>query len=273
MFHEYIISLYYKNMQIINPILLKDRSIIKVSGKDNFNFLQSIVTADLNILNSNNSVGSCILTPQGRILFDFMISQNNHDKSFVIDCFAEEVGELIKKLNLYKLRSEVDIYEDKKQKVFICSKDNKKSLIDLRHKDLPSRLLDDSNHDYEEKLAQEYKEFRIKLCVFEGPKEIVRESSLPLDYWMDKTNNISFSKGCFIGQEVNARIFHRNKIKKRVISIKSSEIEDDKIFRENFKFLFHSKNMSVYFVPVDFIENNIFNSKTHDNKFKINIYN
>ena len=260
-------------MQIINPILIKDRAVIKVSGKDSFNFLQSIVTADLNIISSSKSVGSCILTPQGRILFDFMISQNSYDNdtTYLIDCFSDEVDELIAKLNVYKLRSAVNVTKDNK-KVFICPKGYKKSLIDLRHKNLPSRLLDSSNYSYDENLIEEYQELRMKLCVFEGPIEIPRGVSLPLDFWMDKTKNISFSKGCFIGQEVNARIFHRNKIKKRIISIKSSEI-DDKNFIDNSKFLFETSNLSVFFVPFDYLENYISEKGKTYEQFNIYTYN
>ena len=101
----------------------------------------------------------------------------------------------------------------------------------------------------------EYLKSRLKLCISEGPKEIPRGEALPLDFWMDKTNQVSFNKGCFIGQEVTARVFHRNKIRRRLIVVEFNEIDfDNQNLPKNFKFINKIGAYLLLLAPIDFIK-------------------
>ena len=96
---------------------------------------------------------------------------------------------------------------------------------------------------------------RLDLCVAEGPSEITRGEALPLDYWMDKTSHVSFNKGCFIGQEVTARVYHRNKIRRRLISINNQKIklEPSKITDKSLRFINQIGEIVLLLAPVDLI--------------------
>ena len=101
----------------------------------------------------------------------------------------------------------------------------------------------------------EFNKKRLDLCVAEGPREITRGEALPLDYWMDKTSHVSFNKGCFIGQEVTARVYHRNKIRRRLITINKQKIklEPSKITDKSLRFINQIGEIVLLLAPVDLI--------------------
>ena len=107
-----------------------------------------------------------------------------------------------------------------------------------------------------------YKQNRLKLCVAEGPEEIPRGEALPLDFWMDKTTQVSFNKGCFIGQEVTARVYHRNKIRRRLIVIESRKIiaSEVELPGKGFKYICQNKDMVLLLAPLELIETFEFNN-------------
>ena len=110
-------------MDIQSEIILNNRSVIEVYGEETFDFLQSIVTGDLSSLLKGASVAACLLSPQGRVLFDFILHKNfkiQNDLSVFIDCEKDETEEIIRKLNLYRLRSKVYIKKLIDFKVCLC---------------------------------------------------------------------------------------------------------------------------------------------------------
>ena len=231
-------------------IYLKNRRIIRISGPASINFLNNILTSDMSKLKSNEIMPSALLTPQGRILFDLLLSieqinKINDSKSIFIECDVSQVDGLFSKLNMYNLRKEVNI-EKKKYNVFVIDNiiDNIASLEDKRFVNLSIRRIYDnsileenlSNYDYNENLNW-YELYRYKYCIPEGPKEIISGVSLPLEINLDLLKGISFEKGCFIGQEVNARIKWRGLVKKKYVpielinydeSIKEINLNDEK---------------------------------------------
>ncbi|MDA9289156.1 hypothetical protein N9Q07_01535, partial [Alphaproteobacteria bacterium] len=213
-------------------LYLKNRRVIKVSGSTGINFLNNILTSDMLKLKPNEIMPSALLTPQGRILFDLLLSieqinKTNDFKSVFIECDASQVDDLFSRINMYNLRKEVNI-EKTKHKVFVV--DNIKNSIarleDKRFVNLSlGRIYDDyileedlSNYDCHENLNW-YELYRYKNCIPEGPKEIISGVSLPLEINLDLLEGISFEKGCFIGQEVNARIKWKGLVKKKYVSI------------------------------------------------------
>ena len=106
--------------------ILSDRSVFKIRGEESFNFLQSVVTADISPLKKGKAVASCLLSAQGRVLYDFLLypELNQTDFSCFVDCHHSEKFELIKKLTMYKLRSKVVINDNDKLCILVNLKKN-----------------------------------------------------------------------------------------------------------------------------------------------------
>ena len=127
---------------------------------------------------------------------------------------------------------------------------------DPRHSKLPFRVVREKEAiDFDFLVDSDFYKKRLDLCVAEGPSEITRGEALPLDYWMDKTSHVSFNKGCFIGQEVTARVYHRNKIRRRLISINNQKIKLDpsKITDKSLRFINQIGEIVLLLAPVDLI--------------------
>ncbi len=210
-------------------IYLSYRRILKISGPNQVNFLNNILTSDISKLNQKEIVPSALLTPQGRILFDLLISleqtqKTNDIPSILIECDITQIDDLLKKLKMYNLRNEVNI-EKTKHKVFVTiDPDNTNNILfDKRFFDICvgriyeiKKLKYDLNND---NALNSYHLLRYKCCVPEGPIEVISNVSLPLEINLDLLGGINFEKGCFIGQEVNARIKWRGLVKKKYVPI------------------------------------------------------
>ena len=238
--------------------ILSDRSVFKISGEDSFDFLQSVVTADISPLKEKRAVATCLLNAQGRVLYDFLLypNFNNSEFSCLVDCHNSEKTELMKRLNVYKLRSKVVLSDSENSSVFTCDKKKEGFFSDPRHSKLPFRVAREKEAiDCDFLVDCDFYKKRLDLCVAEGPSEITRGEALPLDYWMDKTSHVSFNKGCFIGQEVTARVYHRNKIRRRLISINNQKIklEPSKIRDKSLRFINQIGEIVLLLAPVDLI--------------------
>ena len=238
--------------------ILSERSVFKISGEDSFDFLQSVVTADISPLKEERAVATCLLSAQGRVLFDFLLYPdfNNLEFSCLVDCHNSEKTELIKRLNMYKLRSKVVLSDSENFSVFICDEKKEGFFSDPRHSKLPFRVVREKETiDFDFLVDSDFYKKRLDLCVAEGPSEITRGEALPLDYWMDKTSHVSFNKGCFIGQEVTARVYHRKKIRRRLISINNQKIklEPSKITDKSLRFINQIGEIVLLLAPIDLI--------------------
>ena len=238
--------------------ILSERSVFKISGEDSFDFLQSVVTADISPLKEERAVATCLLSAQGRVLFDFLLYPdfNNLEFSYLVDCHNSEKTELIKRLNMYKLRSKVVLSDSENLSVFICDEKKEGFFSDPRHSKLPFRVVREKETiDFDFLVDSDFYKKRLDLCVAEGPSEITRGEALPLDYWMDKTSHVSFNKGCFIGQEVTARVYHRNKIRRRLISINNQKIklEPSKITDKSLRFINQIGEVVLLLAPIELI--------------------
>jgi folate-binding protein YgfZ len=215
-------------------IFLNNRTVLKISGSNYLNFLNNILTSDMTKLKSKEITPSALLTPQGRILFDMLISlgplEKINDLGYVfIECEVTQADDLFKKINMYNLRKEV-IVEKTRHKVSVTNnpKNYPSSLIDKRFFEISiGRIYSTSkveSIDLEfQSINQEkqnwYDSLRYIHCIPEGPKEIISNVSLPLEINLDLLGGISFEKGCFIGQEVNARVKWKGLVKKKYIPI------------------------------------------------------
>ena len=231
-------------------LYLENRKVLRVSGLNCVDFLNNILTNDFSKLIPFETRPSALLSPQGKVLYDILVSldfpKNSEDKSILIeyDLFCED--ELIKKLNMYNLRKEVKIEKTNYYvHVSINPKCSENSLRDKRfsntnininriyHKNKPVNFI---NKCY---TSNWYNLIRYKNCIPEGTKEIEINTTLPMEINLDLLGGISFEKGCFIGQEVNARIKYKGLVKRKYVPI-------------------HFKNTNFSFSNLDKINNKIF---------------
>ena len=202
---------------------LKNRGKIIISGTDNRTFLQSLITNDIELLNSQPCVYSCLLTPQGKFLYDFFITQDN-DGALHIDCEGgERTKELGKLLNMYKLRANanIEIIEDSPVYAVINSSDH--GYQDPRSPDIGYRAY--TKPDLPEKDFAHWDALRISLCIPDGSRDMIEGKSTLLECNIDKLNGLSYDKGCYIGQELTARMHYRGLAKKHLQTVTAKDLE------------------------------------------------
>jgi len=185
---------------------LADRAVIRLSGEDVRGFLQGLVTQDVaGVL----PVWAGLLTPQGKCLFDFLVWADGDD--LLLDCEAEAADDLIKRLSLYRLRRPIKIEQDDSIAVQ-WSLGGQRGVFDPRHPKLGRRWLGPASDP-----ATGWLEHRLRLGVCEDRAEL--GDLLWLECNAAELNGVSFSKGCFVGQENTARMNWRQKINRRLVVV------------------------------------------------------
>jgi folate-binding protein YgfZ len=183
---------------------LTDRAVVRLSGEDVRDFLQGLVTNDMA---GPLPVWAGLLTPQGKCLFDFLVWEDGED--LLLDCGADAAGDLIKRLAIYRLRRPITIASDPS----LCahwSKDGSDGVPDPRLPELGRRWLASPGEP-----ATGWREHRLRLGVTEGRAEL--GDILWLECNAAELNGVSFSKGCFIGQENTARMNWRSRVNRRLV--------------------------------------------------------
>ena len=229
--------------------ILKDRRIISISGKDTKEFLQNIITNDINIVDKDNSIFSGIFTPQGKYLYEFFVIKS--DNGYFLDCSEDFADELKFFLEKYKLNLDIQINDiSNKYVVGIISNEKfeelKKELNkstqtfiyrsshffeDPRSKKLGSRILSNL-----EKLYLTIKKLSLKIEENKYYFNLAHEVGIPIKKLKKLQNNlfgleanfeefsaIDFKKGCYIGQENTARMKLKNKLRKKLLPLISQE--------------------------------------------------
>ena len=192
-----------------------DRTVLCVSGPDAKSFLQNLVTNDVTKLNSN-IIYSALLNPQGKLVADFFLVDSGQD--ILIDVNSTVSETLLKLLNLYKLRAEVSIEKtDLKVSTGINNKPHK-GLEDPRHPKMGWRCYVDQ--DLSEKNI-DWEKLRIENLIPEFAKELSSDSYI-LEYGFEKLNGVDFKKGCYVGQEVTARMKHKTKLRKGLAIVQTT---------------------------------------------------
>lgn len=195
---------------------LPNRSAIIISGSDRFSFLQGLVTNNVEMVKDGRLVYSCLLSPQGKFLFDFFIREEND--AVILDCEGGERAEaLLKKLRLYKLHAEVMLTLEP-ENVYAAWDGVCDGYKDPRHPDLGYRLYK-APQEGQEAPFEEWDLQRIKLCIPDGSRDMVVERSTMLESRIDKLGGIDFKKGCYIGQELTARMHYRGLAKKHLYAV------------------------------------------------------
>ena len=191
---------------IMAATTLADRAILRLSGDDVRDFLQGLVTNDVM---GSLPVWAALLTPQGKCMFDFLVWSEGDD--LLLDCEAAVSGELAKRLTMYRLRREILIERDDKLAVHWSTR-SEDGVSDPRLALLGRRWLAPSDEP-----ATGWLEHRLRLGVCEGHAELA--DLLWLECNAAELNGVSFTKGCFVGQENTARMNWRQKINRRLFVV------------------------------------------------------
>jgi len=223
-------------MAIDTYVNLEDRAVIDVSGDDALSFLQGLITNDMDHVNETQAIYAALLTPQGRFLHDFFIIE--YLGRFLIDIDAQHAAAFIKRLSLYKLRARVEVSDitalwtvyaiiaDNKQIRIPKTKSNGPIFKDPRHAKLGYRSIAPRGSTFlsgtKEISGLEYESLCVSLCIPRTGRELIPEKSFPLDYGFEELNGVDFKKGCYVGQEVIARMKHRGLAKRRLFLIETS---------------------------------------------------
>jgi folate-binding protein YgfZ len=185
---------------------LTDRAVIRLSGEDVRGFLQGLVTQDVA---GPLPVWAGLLSPQGKCLFDFLVWADGDD--LLLDCEAEAAGDVIKRLSIYRLRRPIAIARDESLAAH-WSAESIDGVADPRLAALGRRWLAPIGEP-----ASGWLEHRLRLGVCEGRMEL--GDLLWLECNAAELNGVSFSKGCFVGQENTARMNWRQKVNRRLVVV------------------------------------------------------
>ncbi|HEY0165108.1 MAG TPA: folate-binding protein [Sphingomicrobium sp.] len=188
---------------------LTDRAIVRLSGDGVRDFLQGLVTSDVE---GELPVWAGLLTPQGKCLFDFLVWADGAD--LLLDCEAEAADDLIKRLSMYRLRRPITIARDDNLAVH-WSGDGDAGTVDPRLAQLGRRWLGPA-----EARAAGWLEHRLRLGVTEGRAEL--GDILWLECNAAELHGVSFTKGCFVGQENTARMNWRAKVNRRLVIVQTT---------------------------------------------------
>lgn len=197
---------------------LPHRGVIEIEGEDKAAFLQGLISNDISLVTATQAIYAALLTPQGRFLFDFFIIEK--DGTFFLDVESVRHEELLKKLNLFKLRSKVTLKMRPDLKVYaLWGEENlpMEAYPDPRLKTLGARLIGQTDPNAS---AEEYDLHRLKLGVPEGGIDLLPEKAILLESGLDELNAISWTKGCYMGQELTARTKYRGLVRKRLFPVK-----------------------------------------------------
>ena len=207
-----------------------EKHIISLTGEDVRDFLNDILTAQINTLASDTARAACLLSPQGRILFDMMVIATA-DTVFLIT-EAEQAAPLAKRLKMYRLRRKIEITVSSNLSAgHIWGEDHADfsvpnsciSAYDERHKALGKLVLFSETDGLPEESETKYwQALRISLGVPEGAADLTPNRALMLEAGLHLLGAIDFEKGCYVGQEVTARTHYRGLVKRRLLPISVS---------------------------------------------------
>lgn len=223
----------------------KRRGVLRIAGEDRVTFLQGLVTNDVAKAAAGQAVYAALLTAQGRFLHDFFIVPQGD--ALLIDCELDRRADLIRRLAMYKLRAKVTI-EDKSAALSVVlvwgadalsalslpaepgamnAGESGPILVDPRLPSLGARAILDSDsaagwiakHGFQSAEEPEYDRHRIALGAPDGSRDLPVERALLMENNIDDLHGIDWNKGCYIGQEVTARMRYRSLVRKRLMPV------------------------------------------------------
>jgi len=201
---------------------LPSRALIRISGDDKISFLQGLVTNDITKLSKEHPLFACMLTPQGKFLYDFILSIDGDD--ILLECESTLREEILKKFSLYKLRSHVTLTPcDLIVHALWDEPAPEGAFADPRLPALGYRYYGESESGNIDESA--YRIHRYTLGVPEGQNELPPSKAILLENNMDDLHAISWDKGCYMGQELTARTKYRGLVRKKLFPIQGDSLE------------------------------------------------
>ncbi len=205
----------------MSTAILSDRGLVKVSGETARDFLQGLFTCDMKSVGADDPAFGGLLTPQGKILFDFLVFEL--DNRFFLDCRRDQADELTKRLTFYKLRAAVEIENVSENHDVIAGWGDGEvtdgAQPDPRFGKLGWRMIAPAGEYSTNSDVENWHAHRIALGIPEGGLDYDFGDAFPHEADMDLLNGISFSKGCYVGQEVVSRMEHRGTARTRTIAV------------------------------------------------------
>jgi folate-binding protein YgfZ len=201
-------------------VTLPGRAVVRVAGDDRFTFLQGLVSNDVTLL-QNAPVGtlfySCLLNAQGKFLHDFFMSAESD--SILLECEGgARAQDMARRFAMYKLRAAIKVSVEDSVPVYAVLPPADGAGADPRHSGLGLRQF--AKPAGEEKPFEHWDRLRITLNVPDGSRDMKVEDSSLIECGIDNLHGISFSKGCYVGQELTARMKHRGLAKKHLFALK-----------------------------------------------------
>jgi tRNA-modifying protein YgfZ len=190
--------------------LLPNRALIRISGEDVRGFLQGLVTQDMATIVPNAPKWAALLTAQGKALFDFLLWDGG-EGSILIDCEADQRDALARRLTLYRLRRAIAI--EPIDGGIHWSIQPGQGVPDPRLAALGWRWIGEATGE----AANDWRAHRLSLGVTEGAAELGQDKTLWLESNAQELNGVSFTKGCYVGQENTARMHYRAKVNRRLV--------------------------------------------------------
>lgn len=204
-------------------VKLKNRGLIHLEGPDRHAFLQGLITNNIEKLSPTTPLYACLLNAQGKFLHDFFVIEG--DNFTLLDCEgAERAKDLHKRLSMYRLRKDVQISCEEQNDVYAVFGTDE-GLPDPRHPEMGRRSFE--KPDLPEKPFVEWDRRRISLTIPDGSRDLIPEKSTMDEGNMDQLNAIDYDKGCYIGQELTARMHYRGLGKRKLQTVKLNEAPKD----------------------------------------------
>ena len=208
---------------------LEHRGVLRISGKDRRTFLQGLISNDIQLCQPGQPIYAALLTAQGKFLHDMFIV--DHDDSLMIDCERARADDLVKRLLTYKLRADIIIENLNHDFTIWAFNETHASLphayADPRHKELGFRvMISAAEIDMMKTLSPAAADFsvydrhRLQLGIADGSRDMIIGKSTLLECNLDRFNAISWTKGCYMGQELTARMHYRALVKKRLYPVR-----------------------------------------------------
>jgi tRNA-modifying protein YgfZ len=203
---------------------LADRALVHVLGTDAEPFLQNLITADVAAIGADEAMPGALLSPQGKILFDFLISRDGTE-GFRLDCRADLAGDLQRRLMLYRLRAKVEITQAA-QALVLASWENESAgatgpeahrFRDRRFCNVAVERIYGRAAPSAEAERDQWDALRIAHGVAESGADYALGDAFPHDVLLDQNGGVGFRKGCFVGQEVVSRMQHRGTARRRIL--------------------------------------------------------
>jgi len=212
--------------------ILENRGVISIAGSDASVFLQGLISNDIYKSGTEHLLYAFFLSPQGRFLCDFFI--HKQEGVYLLDAPKSQILDVVKKFNMYKLRSDVQILDvSDKYKVLITSKKTDGAFADPRLQALGFRAVVQTEISEVGSLS-DYEKIRIDNLIPDADKDFIINKSFPHEFDSNRLNAIDYNKGCYVGQELTARTNYRGVVRKGLVVFESevpinkeSEISSD----------------------------------------------